>query len=282
MVEKERRTTLSRELIREFIQVLAEEIEAIKKGGGGSIITVIDGVFARRDGPFFVYIFTTESPLIVMEDAPAEVEIGGQKFAGQIVSVQGSEVAVAIEGNLGNTIPQARLITNLWYLLEALRKRYEEVLNRQRALDTGLADRLFGLSQASTMTASGDLGLPTSADPPNDEQLAAIRNACGSDISFIWGPPGTGKTRTIGFLVAALLNRNLRVLIVSHTNVATDNAIASAARLLEDSADYQQGKLVRFGQPGPNADLPEMVIPEKIVARLGRDLRRSWQGYKWS
>ena len=64
-------------LITEFIQALADEIEELKKGGGGSVITVFDGHFIRQEGPFFVYVFTTESPLIVMDDAPAEVEVEG-------------------------------------------------------------------------------------------------------------------------------------------------------------------------------------------------------------
>ena len=38
-------------LIREFIQALADEIEAIKKGRGGSVVTVYDGMFLRREGP---------------------------------------------------------------------------------------------------------------------------------------------------------------------------------------------------------------------------------------
>ena len=259
-------------LIREFIQALAEEIEAIKRGGGGSIITVFDGVFVRREGPFFVYLFSTESPLIVMDDAPAEVEVGGQRFPGQIISVQGSEVAVGVENDFGKAIAEARLITNLWYLLEALRKRYEEVLAGQRALDTSLAQKLFGFNEPTTRLDDGELNLPPSKDLPNDEQLTSIRAACGSDVHFIWGPPGTGKTQTIGFLIAALLRRNLRVLVVSHTNIATDNAIEKAARLLEATEDYQSGKLVRYGNISPNSTLPEMVIPEKISERLGRHL----------
>lgn len=263
-------------LIHEFMQALTEEIEAIKKGRGGSIITVYDGSFVRREGPFFVYIFTTESPLIVMDDAPAEVEVGGRRFAGHIISVQGSEVAVGIEHDFGETIAEARLITNLWYLLEALRKRYGEVLNGQRTLDTRLGHRVFGFVPATTRVDGGELNLPPSKDPPNDEQLAAIRAACGSDVHFIWGPPGTGKTKTIGFLIAALLRRNLRVLVVSHTNVATDHAIASAAELLLDTEDYQSGKLVRYGNISPNSRLLEdfeMVIPDKIAERLGQDLK---------
>jgi hypothetical protein len=263
-------------LVREFMQALSEEIDAIKRGRGGSIITVYDGVFVRREGPFFVYVFSTRSPLVVMEDAPAEVEIGGQRFAGQIVSVQGSEVAVGIEHDCGKTIAEARLITDLSYLLEALRKRYEEVLNGQRTVDTRLAQPLFGSASPTLRVFEGDLKLPPSPRLLNEEQKAAIRLACGSDVLFIWGPPGTGKTQTIGFLVAALLQLKLRVLVVSHTNVATDNAITSLAELVEHTEDYQGGKLIRFGPPSPNTDLPvrfPLVIPENVAQRLGQHLK---------
>ncbi len=208
-----------------------------------------------------------------MDDAPAEVEVGGQRFAGQIISVLGSEVAVGIEHDFGKSIAEARLITNLWYLLEALRKRLDEVLSGQRPLDTRLGQRLFGFASAASRADAGDLNLPPSHLVLNDEQVAAIRAACGSDVHFIWGPPGTGKTETIGFLIAALLRRNLRVLVVSHTNVATDHAIASAARLLHDTQDYQSGKLLRYGNVSPNSSLPEMVLPEKVVEHLGRHLK---------
>jgi hypothetical protein len=260
-------------IIPEFIQALADEIEKLKKGGGGSIITVFDGYFIRQEGPFYVYVFTTESPLIVMDDAPAEVEVGGQRFEGQVISVQGSEVAVGVVNDFGKTIAQARLITNLWYLLEALRKRFEEVNNGQRTLATRLGQSLFGFAAANVGSDTSELNLPASVSSLNDEQLAAIRSACGSDIHFIWGPPGTGKTKTIGFLIAAFIRRNLRVLVASHTNVATDYAITSAAKLLEDTEDYQSGKLVRFGNISPNVSVPEMVIPEKIAERLGHDLK---------
>src|SRR5262249_44735164 len=138
----------------------------------------------------------------------------------------------------------------------------------QRPLDTRLGERLFGFAAAACGSEAGDLELPSSTCILNEEQTAAIRAACASDIHFIWGPPGTGKTQTIGFLIAALLRRNLRILVVSHTNVATDHAIASAAKLLIDTEDYQTGKLVRYGNISPNSSLPEMVVPDKIAERL--------------
>jgi hypothetical protein len=143
-------------LIREFVQALAEEIEAIKKGKGGSIITVYDGLFVRREGPFFVYKFTTESPLVVMEDADAKVKVGDIECNGQIISVHGSEVAVAIERDFGPTIPEAKLSTDRSALLEALRKRFAEVLSGQRSLDTRLrADATIFIAQHSRQNLRG-------------------------------------------------------------------------------------------------------------------------------
>jgi hypothetical protein len=181
-------------LILEFMQTLSDEIEVIKRGKGGSIITVYDRSFARREGPFYVYIFTTQSALIVMDDAPAEVEAGGQRFAGRIISVQGSDVAVGIEHDFGESIAEARLITNLWGLLEAQRKRTEEVLGGQRSLDTRLGQWLFGFVSTAKRATAGNLNLPASPCVLHDEQVAAIRAANGSDVHFIWGLPGNGKT----------------------------------------------------------------------------------------
>ena len=156
-----------------------------------------------------------------MDDAPAEIQIGGSRFPGQIISVQGSEIAVGIEYDCGKSIAQARLITNLCYLLEVLRKRYEEVLNGQRELDTRLPQKLFGLSAVSVRNFEADLNLLPSSQILNTEQVASIRKSCGSEIHFIWGPPGTGKSQTIGFLIASLIRQSLRVLVAFKRDALT-------------------------------------------------------------
>jgi hypothetical protein len=49
--------------IREFIQVLTNEIDATKRDGGSGSM-VFDRQFVRQDGPCFVYAFSTESILL--------------------------------------------------------------------------------------------------------------------------------------------------------------------------------------------------------------------------
>ncbi len=261
--------------IREFVQALTDEIETIGRRGGDYSITVFDGRFVRRDGPLFVYVFSAESVLVVMDEAKAEVKVGSQRFSGQIVSVQGTEVAVGIEHDFGPAVEKALLITDLSYLLQALKDRFEEVLSGQRTINVNLPQKLFGTVAGTIGTSEGPLELPAAAYVPNPDQLEAVRKALGSDVTFVWGPPGTGKTETIGLIAAALLSHDCRVLVVSHTNIATDNAMHSVAKLLEPSGLYQSGKLIRFGAIAKD-DLSSrfpMVSLEKVIETLGRDLR---------
>ncbi len=60
----------------------------------------------------------------------------------------------------------------------------------------------------------------------------------GWQMSFLWGPPGTGKTYTLGALVAGLLvhDPKARVLILSTTNTAVDQALVSVDKALEQLA----------------------------------------------
>ena len=77
-----------------------------------------------------------------------------------------------------------------------------------------------------------------------------MRQALGGDV-FIWGPPGTGKTQTIGAIVSELLRDERSVLLVSHTNSAVDGGLARAvtnlARLDDGGPGYSEGDLVRVG-----------------------------------
>lgn len=57
----------------------------------------------------------------------------------------------------------------------------------------------------------------------------------GWDIGYLWGPPGTGKTTTLGALLAQYLVQfpSARVLLLSTTNTAVDQALVAVDRALE-------------------------------------------------
>lgn len=100
---------------------------------------------------------------------------------------------------------------------------------------------------------------------------AAVSAALGArDFILVEGPPGTGKTSMITELVAQFLQRNpdAKILIVSQTHVAVDNALE---RL--DSASIPG--LVRLGQPEDPRISPtvEHLVLDQRMDAWSRSLR---------
>ena len=67
--------------------------------------------------------------------------------------------------------------------------------------------------------------------------------------SFLWGPPGTGKTYTLGRLLASYLVHHPadRVLLLSSTNVAVDLAILAVDESLNELKPVPRPVCYRFG-----------------------------------
>lgn len=68
---------------------------------------------------------------------------------------------------------------------------------------------------------------------------------------IIWGPPGTGKTTTIGKQIASIVgSTDERVLIVSTTNKATDEVAVCVGKSLTDegSITANDGRVLRIGK----------------------------------
>lgn len=267
-------------IIQEFIQSLDEEIEAIKRGKGGSIVKIFNGRFLREISGLSVYVFNLENFLAVLDESPAEIEIRGYRYPAQVLLTQGLEVEIGIERFCGQFIPEARLQTNLWYLLELLKRKYAECQSGLARTDFHLSEVLFSGSESHSKPAN-QTGINYSSykDPPNEAQKDAIEASFSSQLSVIWGPPGTGKTKTVAKAIEAHLNAGRRVLLVSHANNAVDEALEDVAEHLKATAFYQEGKLVRLGKPQEEhlkkleRDY-ELVLLDKIADKLGESLTR--------
>lgn len=269
---------MSTSILPEFIQALDEEIHALKKGKGGSITKVFNGRFLREVSGQFIYLFNLENFLAVLDEAPGEIEIKGQSHAAQVLASQGLAVEIGIDQFCGQSIQEAKLKTNLWYLLELLKKKLGDA-DGHSTLNFQLSDVLFGARQAEAraVISLADIDCILSENPPNAAQVKAIEASFSKQLSIIWGPPGTGKTATIAKAVEAHLNAGRRVLLVSHANNAVDEALEDIAEHLKPTPFYCEGKLLRLGKPQEDhlRELEQnykMVLPDKIVQNRGKAL----------
>ena len=275
------------QLAAELVQSLDEEIDILKnprgRSRGGNIVKIFNGRFLREISGLSIYLFNLENFLTALEDSPAEIEIGGHRCSAQVLLTQGLEVEIGTERFFGNFIAEAVLYTNSWYLLELLKKKLDEAHSGLNKADFGLSEELFvGSLSGSGTSAQGRIDYSLGEEPPNDAQKQAIEASYSSRLSIIWGPPGTGKTKTVAKAVEAHLNSGSSVLLVSHANNAVDEALEDIADHLRGSPFYQEGRLVRLGKPQEEhlrilESKYELVLLDKIAGKLGETLSREKQ-----
>ncbi|MFG6465728.1 DEAD/DEAH box helicase [Roseateles sp. BYS87W] len=100
----------------------------------------------------------------------------------------------------------------------------------------------------------------------------------GFSSAFLWGPPGTGKTTTLGVLLAEYLERHptARVLLLSTTNHAVDLATLAVDKALHKGRrEHLRPAVQRLGTRFDAAayDGREHLIPTQdrdLIARLAR------------
>lgn len=239
--------------VEQFKWALQDEITALRSSGGQKTFISDGRHIANREG-LNIYSFTADSELRFPDDTRVDVEYKGVKHEGSIVSIAGFDLIIALQDYIGDSIPTAVLYTAPWFLLEELQKRLSEI-ESQPSANGGLASGLIdGVPRADTNELNRAQSLLKSLEKQagrdisyNEHQLKAVGKILGSKVGFIWGPPGTGKTKTLGLAVAALVTSGESVLIVAHSNNAVDVAMFNVAQNLESSQLYRDGKILRYG-----------------------------------
>ncbi|MFO8030127.1 MAG: AAA domain-containing protein, partial [Cyclonatronaceae bacterium] len=83
----------------------------------------------------------------------------------------------------------------------------------------------------------------------NRAQREAIYKAMVQPVSYIWGPPGTGKTATLAYIMANYVLRGKTVLFVSNTNRAVDNGMLGLMDAMETlNLRAIPRRITRFGE----------------------------------
>ena len=267
-------------LISEFREALAAEIEEQKKKGTARW-DVRAGRLVEVRGPLFVYCFILDDPTLAgaFDDTPVLVRMANSDASGHIVGVSGNQIYVAIESDLGEYIPSAHIFAQPDYLLKCLSERLDTLQEASCVIaNKCLRRERFRFQQDDTFVPSQHI--VSEWEKLNDEQRAAIRQALGSEICYVWGPPGTGKTTMVGIAVACMIQCGQTVLLTANTNIAVDQALKATLepkegeKLLKNTEHYREGRILRLGTPqikeiseDPNLNL------DKITERKTEPLR---------
>jgi ssDNA-binding Zn-finger/Zn-ribbon topoisomerase 1 len=260
-----------------MIDALGLEVAAIRKKGGGTQVELRGGERVGEAEGSWLYRFIVAEDLNLRDDTPVRVTCGQEDVSGVLVSFRDGVLVVALEKDLGPKIAAARLVANDSFLVERLKERLEKIRSGEAQFNRQAGDRVLGLSPVRTDDAEPNPAVIQGIGRPNDDQVLAVRRSLGSDTTYVWGPPGTGKTTTLARIVEAHYRAGRSVLLVSNTNIAVDTALERVAERLKGEPEFHQGLVIRQG-PVVKEELrkrfgPQLIL-EEIVARLGEALRR--------
>jgi hypothetical protein len=246
----------------EFRTALRAEIDAATRAAATAAIPLADGRKIGRLADAFQYAFGAEAAINAPGDCAGELSIAGlPPVEAVVIAVDGLDVTLSVPRDLGGRVPRAVLRIDLVFPLRRLIARIEETGRKPNPA----GDRLLGAVPASGAPELIDDALLDAA------QDAALGSSLGRDITFIWGPPGPAKTRTVGSIGAHLYRRSRSLLLVSHTSGAVDQALVEIVERL--GGDLAAGALLRLGIPSDHRLRErEDLLLDAVVGRRREEL----------
>ena len=213
---------------REIIDALEEEL---RLGGKPLKLTVSE---VKPDGPalFKIFIDSSDSSHGLDEslEGAAASWPGPPKGAADVLSVSAEHGQINIR-YLSGPPPRkgGQIVLHPPRYLEALRDIWKSPLFAEASL--GWLEKVTALNYSPLLDVRSVPGFP--------KLRHRQRQAFGlldREFGFLWGPPGTGKTYTVGAILASYLRQRpqARVLLLSTTNWAVDIALLSVDRRLEE------------------------------------------------
>lgn len=236
-------------------KALREEIFCLKKSGGKKI-KLIDGKIVEERSKIFIYSFESESELTIPDNTEILLWLPSSKdsregIPGTLVNCEDFTVIVACGQRLGENVPEIEFSAQTWHLLETLIERLQSL----RDAPSPITDSL--VCDGHRMIRF-DEGIRKGQD-------TAVQMSLSQPITFIWGPPGTGKTETLAKIALAHLEKGHRVLMLSYSNVSVDGAIW---RVFHKDEDKKPGKLIRYGYPRDKALMQHDYLPSYNLALM--------------
>ena len=215
-----------------YRMALSAEISFIRMTGGKHIL-LQEGKRIGRDNGQFVYLLESEDELNYPEGTPVTIWKGQSQISGKILNCEAFSVYLISELDLGAEVEMLNISAEACYLLQSVSERLMDLsLEPSEIAQDLICNGLKEIDYRNSDIAKG--------------QETAVRMSLEQAITFVWGPPGTGKTQTLAKIAWAHIDKGERVLMLSYSNVSVDGAILRVTSLKND---VFPGQLVRYGFP---------------------------------
>ncbi|MGD6994719.1 DEAD/DEAH box helicase [Sutcliffiella horikoshii] len=241
--------------INEWKKALQAEIQHLKKFGSTKYLINNGHLISSDKG--FTYFFETYTPVRIPVGSLVKVEWGGVKTEGKILSSEGKNVIVSFEQSLGDIITEAYLFHDPWELLDQLFQRLDELKESKKK-----RSRINRLMHPDMKPKH-----PTDIIKSSVHEL--ILRSKYNPVTYVWGPPGTGKTYTLARVAANKYFKKKKVLLLSHSNQSVDVLMREISIFLSKQERNREGDVLRYGSHNSDilANLPAITTSQLLQNR---------------
>jgi superfamily I DNA and/or RNA helicase len=241
----------------DLTRALAKELEIARRMSQGDRSNeAINGQFVKQQAGGYVYEFENLTGFPPDEGVQISFTVGTTSSKGKYLGEVNSKFLFELENDLGERISRVTVVSDPLFLLE----KQIETLSKEGPFENLVALASVGFAEyPDAKSISPDKKY---MEGLNSLQGETLEVASKNSVTYIWGPPGTGKTTTMGSVVAALADSGLKVLLVSNTNLALDTALERCLERYVDYSGLEDGFMLRIGT---------MVKPE-LVENFGSSI----------
>lgn len=219
--------------VEEQKNLLASEIAYIKKNGGKKV-KLLNGKPVEKKSSVYIYSFESDSELTYPDNTQVTIWLPGHSegIPGIIVNCEEFTVIIASMDQLDGSLSIIEFSSDPWRLLRFLQERLTEITIKKSPI-------------VRALICEGKKKIEPSKKI-NKGQDTACKMSAAQPITFVWGPPGTGKTETLAKIAVMHLKKKHRVLMLSYSNVSVDGAVW---RVFNKAKGFPEGTIVRYGYP---------------------------------
>ena len=254
-------------IIENFVSALEEELISARKKSSEESISLDNGERTTSTSDKTIYTFFIEEDLKatrLKDDTPVTLVVNDEETYATIVSIGDKKIVVSTDKDYGKRLPIAQIKFDSSYLIDKLKVCFEDKLSEKNSpINLEIIEKSFLKKQTEAAQVKPNIEQGTL----NKEQYNSVKAAHGSQITFIWGPPGTGKTYCISKIVESFYLLKKRVLLVSNTNSAVDIVVKElCVRLHNKDKDFDKGSVLRYG------DIVNETLKSKYADYVNIDL----------
>ncbi len=247
------------ETIQKAISAIEKEIEAVRETPSNDVLH--NGEKLKKKG-HHIYVFETNNQgLRFAEEIKARIGLDKEQKV-EAVDFGDGKVWIEFQQDEGKKIDEIYLEWENDFVL----RRIEDHLHTLEEKWPQVSQLNALLNPSEAFKEEKEYFSPKLDEIRNESQTDAIEKSLKNNITYVWGPPGTGKTATLGFVIGNLLSRGKRVLFVSNTNRAVDVGLLSVMdALYEIEPGFDLQNTTRFGEAALDDERLEDVLFENQV-----------------